>query len=100
MRVGYTGDRIRHARTRRNHRDTKLAGEFGMCLCHVNGGTLVANVDDPNSLRIETHPDRHDVAAAESENASDPTSLQKAGDQVGSAIRQDFHLKTPIVSKR
>jgi hypothetical protein len=66
-----------------------------MGLRHMDCGTLVADVDDLNSLCVKPHPNRHNVAAAECEHAADTASLQKAGNQVSGTIRLDFHLTTP-----
>ena len=96
MRVGDAGDGIGHSRASRNQRHAEFTGEFGMRLRHVDGGTLVADIDDADAFRIEPHPDRHDVAAAQREHALDATTLQETCDQVGGAIRRDFHGATPL----
>ena len=88
MRVGDAGDGVGHARARGDQRDAEFAGQFGMRLRHVDGGALVAHVDDADAFRIEPHPDRHDVAAAQREHARDAAALQETGDQVGGAIGQ------------
>ena len=67
-----------------------------MRLRHVDGGALVADVDDADAFRIEPHPDRHDVPATQREHALDATTLQETRDQVGGTIRRDFHGATPL----
>ena len=57
----------------------RLSGQLGVSLGHVHRGPFVAHVDDADAMGVEAHPDRHDVAAAESEDALDPTFLQKRG---------------------
>jgi hypothetical protein len=61
-----------------------------MRLRHVDRGPLVADIDDPDALRIEAHPDRHDVAAAQGEDAVDPACPQKPGDAPGGAIGREL----------
>ena len=95
MRVGDAGDCVGHAGTRGDHRNAKLAGELGMRLRHMNGRAFVANIDDLDAFGIQSHPDRHDMAAAQREDAFDTAPLQQTCDQVGGAIRQDFHVTTP-----
>ena len=99
MRVGDAGNGIGHSRASGDQRHAEFAGQFGMRLRHVDGGTLVADVDDADAFRIEPHPDRHDVAAAQREHARDATTLQETCDEVGGAIRRDFHCATPLVSE-
>ena len=88
MRVGDAGDGIGHSRARGNQRHPEFAGQFGMRLRHVNRRALVADVDDADAFRIEPHPDRHDVPAAQREYARDATALQETCDQVGGTIGQ------------
>ena len=96
MRVGDAGDGIGHSGAGGDQRHPELAGQFGMSLRHVNGRALVANIDDANSFRIEPHPDRHDVAAAERKHARDAAAFQETCNQVGSTIGQNFHVTTPL----
>ena len=36
-----------------------------MRMGHVDGGPLVAHVDDADAFGVQPHPDRHDVPAAQ-----------------------------------
>jgi hypothetical protein len=40
-------------------------------VCHINGCALVAYINDLDSLCIEAHPYRHDVAAAKGKYSFD-----------------------------
>ena len=75
MRVGDAGDGIGHSRAGSDQCHAEFAGKFGMRLCHVDGGTLIADVDDADAFRIEPHPDRHDVPTAQRKYAFDATTL-------------------------
>ena len=77
MRVGDAGDGIGHAGSGGDQRHAEFAGEFRMRLRHVHGGALVAHIDDADAFGIEPHPDRHDVAAAQSEHALDATAFRR-----------------------
>src|SRR4029077_15983442 len=79
-----------------NERHSELAGQFCVRLGHVDRCALVADIDDTDSFRVEPHPDRHDMAAAQREYALDAALLQKPCDQCGCAIRRDFHYTTPV----
>jgi hypothetical protein len=91
VRVGDAGDGIGHSRAGRDQRHAEFAGEFGMRLRHVDGGTLVTDIDDADAFRIEPHPDWHDVTAAQREHARDATTLQETRNESGSAIKREFH---------
>src|SRR5579863_2925115 len=97
MGIGDTGNRIGHARARRHQCDTQFAGQFGMGLSHVNGGAFVTYVNDADSLRVKSHPDRHDVSAAEGKYALDAALLEEARDEAGRTIGRHFHFTTPVL---
>src|SRR4051812_19349390 len=66
-----------------------------MRLGHVHRGPLVADIDDADALGVEPHPDRHDVAAAEREDALHATALQQARDEARHAVGMDHHAAPP-----
>src|SRR5579859_2223787 len=71
-----------------------------MRLGHVHSRTFIADIDDADSLRVQSHPNRHDMTAAKREYVLDATLLQKARDQGSCAIRRDFHHTTPVLLKK
>jgi len=89
MRVCDAGHAVGDARTRGDQRDAEAAGEFEVRMRHVDRSALVAHIDDRNAFLREPHPDRHDVAAAEPENAIDAARFEVAGDQSGGATVAD-----------
>ncbi len=72
-------------------RATRVHRHLVMGLRHVDGGPLVAHVDDLNALRVEAHPDRHDVAATEGKDALDAPGLEGPGDDGRNAVGRDLH---------
>ena len=71
---------------RRHHGDGEVAREFGVGVRHVDGGTLVAGVDDLDAKPRRVVPDRLDVAALQAEDPLDPARLQEAGDPGGAGL--------------
>ena len=53
---------------------------------HVNRGTLVAHVDDPDSLPGDVIPDRLDMAALQPEDPVDATGLEEACNPGGAGL--------------
>jgi hypothetical protein len=51
-----------------------------MGVSHMNGSAFVSDVDDANAFSVDPHPYRHDVAAAQTENAVYAARLEKSGD--------------------
>src|ERR1700726_4305833 len=97
MGVGDAGDGVGHAWTSGDQGYSELAGQFCVRLGHMDRRPLIADVDDANSLRVQPHPDRHDMAAAKREYVLDAALLQKARDQGSCAIRGYFHRTTPVL---
>ena len=62
-----------------------------MGLGHVHRSALVAHVNDLDALRVEPHPDRHDMAAAKREDALRAPPLEQAGDEPGHTIGFYLH---------
>ena len=83
MGVGDAGHGVGHARPGGDHRHAEAAGDFRLRLRHVRRGAFVADVDDAESRRVGGHPDRHDMAAAQREEAFDPARREKGGDGFG-----------------
>jgi hypothetical protein len=57
----------------------------------VHGRALVAHVDDADTFRVEAHPDRHDVPAAQGKHALDAARLEYPCNTSRDAIRRKFH---------
>jgi hypothetical protein len=55
------------------------------------------NCKSPNAMGIKSHPDWHDVSAAERKDPFHAAALQKPRDEIGSAVLRDFHCSTPLV---
>jgi hypothetical protein len=51
-----------------------------MGMGHVDGSALVAHIDDADAFRIEPHPQRHDVTAAQRKDAVDAARLEATRD--------------------
>ena len=62
------------------------ARQLGMHVRHVDGRALIAHVDDADALCVNLHPQRHDVAAAESEHTVDAARGEKARDDGGRRV--------------
>ena len=80
-------DRVGVARAAGHQRDAGLAGQAAVGVGHVDGGGLVADVDEIEigvERRIE---DRHDVVAGEREHAAAAEPLERSGHDVGAAQR-------------
>ena len=75
--VGHAGDGVGHARPGGRQGDAELSGQLGMRVRHVDGGTLVAHVDDADALARGMVPDRLDVAALQAEDAVDASRHQE-----------------------
>jgi hypothetical protein len=59
-------------------------------LGHVDRGALVPRIDDPDAFEIGLHPDRHDVTAAQAEEAIDSLGLEKSrNDGCGGIVSKD-----------
>lgn len=87
MGVGNPRHGIGDARPGRDQRHANLSGDLCMGVRHVDRGTLVAHINDPDPLSIELHPQRHDVAATQTEHAVDATGLEATGNPCcGAAI--------------
>ena len=84
--VGDRGDRVGHAGPGSDHRDAELAGQLGMGVRHVDGGALVAHVDDADAEPRDVVPDRLDVAALQAEHAVDAARLEEARDPGGAGV--------------
>jgi hypothetical protein len=81
--VGHCGDCVGDARAGGNHRDRGTASEFGMRVRHVDGGALVADIDDADAKPCGMVPDRLDVAALQTEHAVDPARFEETRDPGG-----------------
>ena len=93
VRICDAGHRIRHARPGRDQGNADVAAQCTVGVGHVHGGAFVAHVDDRDALRIESHPDRHDVAAAQPEHAIDAAPLEEAGDDARDRVGGGSLLK-------
>ena len=100
VRVRDAGHRVGHTRTGGDERDAELAAELAVRVRHVDGRALVAHVDDRDALGIDAHPHRHDVAAAQAENAIDAARLEEARDDGGDAVVREFHVESASMSAR
>src|SRR4029078_9473670 len=87
--VGDARHRVRDARTGGHERDAELAGQLGMRMRHVDGRALVAHVDDPDTFSVDAHPDRHDVATAQSENSIDTPRTKDPRNDARAGVRSD-----------
>lgn len=65
MCVGDSGDRIGDAGPRSHQSHSQAAGYISMGVRHMYCGAFVTDIDNLNAFEITTHPDRHDMAAAE-----------------------------------
>jgi hypothetical protein len=50
---------------------------------HVNSGTFIAYINQANAVGIQAHPNRHDVAAAQTIDPLDALADQKTCDYIG-----------------
>ena len=99
MGVGDAGYGIGQARSGRGQGNADLARQLGMSLRHMHRGALVAYVYDSDAFGIETHPDGHDVPAAEREDPLDAARAQCAGDIGGDTVSHDCHDVSPASSR-
>jgi hypothetical protein len=51
-----------------------------MCVRHVHCSAFVSDIDDRDAGRVDLHPDRHDVPAAQPEYTLDAASFEEARD--------------------
>ena len=80
-------DRVGVAGAAGDQRDAGLAGQAAVGVGHVDGGGLVADMDEIEigvERRVE---DRHDVVAGQREHAVAAEALQRSGNDVGAAQR-------------
>src|SRR5581483_917795 len=79
--IGDTGHGVGDAGAGGDEGHAEPTGEIGVSVGNVDGGPLVADVDDLDALGVERHPDRHEVAAAQPEDALDAPPLEEPGHQ-------------------
>ena len=77
LRIGDGGDAVGDAGPGGRERDPELAGEHGVRMRHVDGGALVAHIDDADAAPAELVPDRLDVPALQPEDAVDPAARRR-----------------------
>ncbi|GAC1540222.1 MAG: hypothetical protein NVS2B17_16290 [Candidatus Velthaea sp.] len=80
MRVCNPGHAVGDAGTRRDERDAQPSRKLRVRVRHIDGRALIAHIDDRDAFLRQTHPDRHDVAAAEPKNTIDAARFEVAGD--------------------
>jgi hypothetical protein len=90
VRVGDARHRVGDAGAGGDQRDAELASQLRVRVGHVDGGALVAHVDDANAFGIDAHPDRHDVAAAKAEYAVDAALAQETGNHASARVGRDL----------
>lgn len=79
VRVRDAGQAVGDAGSCSDQRDADATGQLGVCMRHMHRSPLVAYVDDADAFRIDPHPQRHDMSAAQAEHAVDTACLQEAG---------------------
>ena len=80
-------DGVGVAGTAGDQRDAGFAGEPAVGVGHVDGGGLMADMNEIE-LGVERRvEDRHDVVAGQREHAAAAEALQRSGDDVGAAQR-------------
>ena len=92
MRIRNTSYGVCQPRSGRHQSNSEFPGKLRVRLCHVNRSAFVTYVDDTDAMRVEPHPDRHDMSAAERKDTFHATPLQKPRNEIGSAVLRDFHL--------
>ena len=78
--VGDTGHGVGDARTCSHQGHTKSAVQLGLGVRHVDGGPLIAHINDADALCVQAHPDRHDVSAAQPVHTLHAAAAQKTCD--------------------
>jgi len=86
MGVGDAGHGVGDAGPGGDQRDAEAAGQLGVRVGHVHGRPLVAHVHDADALGVGAHPQRHDVTAAEREDAVHAASLEEASRHSGGGV--------------
>ena len=100
MGVGDAGHGVGESGPGRDERHAEFACQFRMGLRHMDRRALVTHVDDADPLGVDAHPHRHDVAAAQSEDAFHAARFQHARDDRGGAVVRDFHGTAPVGAMR
>jgi len=83
LRVGDGGDAVGDARAGGGERDTDLAGQHRVAVCHVHGGAFVAHVDDAHAALCEPVPDRLDVPALQAVHSVHALGDEELDDPLG-----------------
>lgn len=77
--IRYAGHGIGHPGAGRDQRNPHLPRQLGMGVGHVDGGSLIAHVDDADALGVQPHPQGHDVTATQGKDAVDAPGLEAIG---------------------
>ena len=83
MRIGNASDGVGHTWARSDQCHAQAVGQFGLCMGHVNSGTFIAYINQANAVGVQAHPNRHDVAAAQTIDPLDALADQKTCDHIG-----------------
>ena len=81
---------VGHTRPGGHQRNAEAAGQLRLGIGHVDGGSLVAHIDDANAFGIEPHPDRHDVAPAQRVDPPHAALLEEARDDGGGRLLAEW----------
>jgi len=81
--VGNGGHTIGHTRPGGGEHNTELAGKDRVGVRHMDGGTLVAHIDDAHTALGELIPDQLDMAALQTEHPVDTSGNEKVDDKLG-----------------
>ena len=97
--VGDRRHRVGDAGAGGDHGDAELARELGMGVRHVDGRTLVADVDDADAEPRDVVPDRLDVPALQAEDAVDAARLQEARDPGRTGVLVGVEVLAAVASR-
>ena len=57
---------------------------------HIHRGAFVAHIDDAYALGVRAHPNRHDVAAAQAEDAIDAACFEETRNHTRSRVHAEW----------